>query len=311
MTTKYKEFDYYPDKYEVDNWLDDIYNTAVNTRYDVEFLDIGLPWDKIGTRHIKEAKYIKFIPAGREAFYCYWQPSQFGNAPLLVHTPGGGAEMSMHPDLVMQGYNVIHISPLGYMTPYGVNERLRGSSFLPPCLAETITTKAQGGFKQWLIDCCIAIEWARKQNKVISDRFAFFGTSQGGMGSLLLGSLYSDKGVKCIAAEEPFATNFPMNKALDESPGYKIVFDMIDELENPSEGWYALGFLDSLSHLHRLTFPVFLAAGGNDILCPHRSIMSVYEKISSSKVFYYMEGLNHDYSLQFITMISSWFKLYL
>ena len=44
-----------------------------------------------------------------ERFYAYFQPVYSGGpAPLLLHVPGYGGELSMHPELVFDGFNVLH-----------------------------------------------------------------------------------------------------------------------------------------------------------------------------------------------------------
>ena len=58
-------------------------------------------------------------------------------APLLVHTPGYGGEMSMHPELA-QYFNVLHINPLGYTTPEGKDENC------PPETIENLFLQLKG-----------------------------------------------------------------------------------------------------------------------------------------------------------------------
>ena len=68
-------------------------------------------------------------------------------APLLVHTPGYSAEISTHPELVSLGYNVLHISPLGYATPNGPDETQKRDNTWP-VLADTISSHGEKGYKQ-------------------------------------------------------------------------------------------------------------------------------------------------------------------
>jgi len=303
---------YYPSDIEVDQWLDDIWtdaNHSCDTALNFELLENGFE-NSLCIGHIKGLRYIKFFPEGRTPFYAYWQPAPNGPAPLLVHTPGYGAEICIHPDLVMSGYNVIHINPLGYMTPAGPDEtkKLEGTYFR--VLPDTVTSKAQIGYKQWLMDCVLAIRWAQAQSNVLPDRISFFGSSQGGFGSLMLGSLYKDRGVRCLAADVPFGTDFLLAKQLNEGTGYDMAFAALKGMENQKDGWHAIGLIDLQSHARRLNIPVMLTAGGEDVLCPPATIKSFFEKLSSTKLYYYIDKQPHDYTNQFITMVSSWFRLY-
>lgn len=40
-------------------------------------------------------------------------------APLLVNLPGYGSYISSHPQINDDNYNILHISPLGYVSPAG------------------------------------------------------------------------------------------------------------------------------------------------------------------------------------------------
>ena len=302
----------YPTETEVDQWLDDIWTDAgqsSDSSMGIDFLGNGFE-DSLCVGHIKDMKLIKFSPKGRSPFYAYWQPTPYGPAPLLVHTPGYGAEVCIHPDLVMLGYNVLHINPLGYMTPLGRDETkmLQGKYFR--VLPDTVISRAQTGYKQWFSDCILAIQWAQAQKNVLPDRVSFFGSSQGGFGSLMLGSLFRGRGVRCIAADVPFGVDFILARKLGTSAGYAMAFDALKEIKNQADGWYAIGIMDIQSHTRRLDLPVMLTAGGTDDLCPPQTIKSLFDNLPSTKLYYYMERQGHDYTNQFITLVSSWFRLY-
>ena len=131
-----------------------------------------------------------------------------GPAPLLIHLPGYGAEMSAHPELVAAGYNVLHINPLGYATPNGPDEtKVVNGAW--PVLPETVTTCGKKGYCDFLTQAVAAARWACAQPCVQANRLATLGTSQGGGTALLLGSLLAGRGVKAVAADVPFLTDFP------------------------------------------------------------------------------------------------------
>jgi cephalosporin-C deacetylase-like acetyl esterase len=311
MGSELEEFKYYPSQKEVDDWVDEIWKDADKANCKVELMNQHEYGAFPGIRHIKGCRFVKFSIDKAYVFYAYWQSAPSGPAPLLVHVPGYGAEMSIHPDLVMQGYNVLHISPLGYTTPSGYNESKKSKDVCWPVLPDSVRTKAQKGYKQWLMNCVIAIKWAQSLRQVLQNRVSFFGTSQGGGGSLLLGSVYKNKGVRCVAADVPFLTNFPLAKKLNVSDAYKVAaFDIMETMKDKKEAWYGMGFIDTISHAHRLTVPVMLTAGGSDLVCPPPTVQALFEKLPTTRMYYYLDGQGHEYTQHFIALATAWFRLY-
>ena len=304
---------YYPTTSERDAWLSAIWEKAVNTKVTVIKAENPIARPYFGPGHIKGCGFLLFSPEGRRPFYVYWQPVQSRRGPLLIHLPGGGAEFITHPDLTMRGYNILDVNPLGLCTPDGRDAVLWGSHLLPSVMVDTYTKGVDHGYGEWLVDCVIAVEWARRQSSVCSDRFAFFGTSQGGFGSLLMSSLYHDKGACCTAAEEPFAADFACAAQLDlpDSIVYNTIVTEIEALEDPGEGYRAMGYIDIANHIDRLDIPVLLLAGGSDILIPYQSVKSLYEKLTGIKSIIEWPGHPHDFSPLFINMTIAWFDQYL
>lgn len=307
MDTNYEEFKNYPKPEEVDKWVESIWNMAESIKCNVEVLsDNGFSFS-LGIRHVKdEFSYVKFMPEGMDEFYGYWQPVMSGPAPLLVHTPGYGAEISTHPELVSLGYNVLHISPLGYATPGGPDlTKQRDNNW--PVLADTALSQGEKGYKQWLVNCILAIKWTMKQREVIENRISFFGTSQGGGCSVLLGSIFKDKGVRCVAADVPFLTNLPVARRF-KSITYN--YEPLSSIDNIEGGWRGLGFVDTISHVKRLDCPVLLTAGGKDDLCPAGAIKSFSESLPGTFSYNYFDTLGHRCSREFISLLSSWVRMY-
>ena len=111
-----------------------------------------------------------------------------------MHLPGYGHEMSAHPELVAMGYNVLHVSPLGYASPSGPQlGRMRDGIW--PVLPETVDSGGEGGYAEWFVDCLVAVGWALGRAEVAAGRLSLFGTSQGGGAALLLviGLLWSQR----------------------------------------------------------------------------------------------------------------------
>ncbi len=299
----------YPGTVEVDEWLASIWELAKTTDCPVEMLPEQGFTQNLGMYHMPGYVYVKFSPAGMPEFYGYWQPAISGPAPLLVHVPGYGAEISAHPDLVAAGYNVLHVSPLGYSTPKGADESKRQNGEWP-VLPDTILTAGKGGYREWLANCAMAVDWALGRPETLADRVSFFGTSQGGGGALLLGSLYNDRGVRCVAADVPFLTDFKGAGGGDGSPAYALFHGIVDSLPDQAAAWQAVGLIDTLSHVHRLDIPVLLTAGGMDETCPPHTIEHLFSRLQGTRSLTFLKGVGHRYTVEFIPLAGAWFRLY-
>jgi cephalosporin-C deacetylase-like acetyl esterase len=301
-------FELYPAPAAVDAWMDEIWTAGQQASLEAELLDETGFSPQLGIRHVRGCSYVRFAGHGGAPFYGYWQPAPSQPAPLLVHTPGYGAEVSVHPDLVAQGYNVLHVNPLGYVGPGGADAaKQRNGSW--PVFQETLQSGAQGGYRQWLTDCVCAIRWATGRPEVLPERISFLGTSQGGGASLLLGSLYRGHGVRCVAADEPWMVDFPL--ALDLKPDWGQ--ELRGQLGDPARAaqlWHTLGTLDALSHVHRLDVPVLLTAGGDDATCPPPTIEALFERLPTTRLYCYLDGQPHGYTREFVTLAAAWFRLY-
>lgn len=299
---------HYPTPAEIDRWAASLWRSASRMKYDVRpVLDFAWPsW--VGVRHSR-GRFVRFSPGRMADFYCYYQPAASTPAPLAVHVPGYGTEISAHPELESAGFTVLHVNPLGYHTPKGPNEAAKGGAEAWPVLPRTARGERRGGYRDWLLDCLVAIRWAWRQGGALPDRVSFFGTSQGGGTALLLGSIFRDHGARCVAADEPFLTDFPLGGS--RGP-YGMVAAVAAEQSagRAAEVWRNVGFIDTTSHAHRLTMPVLLTAGLADETCPPDTIASLFEKLPGTRSLTCLRGQGHAYTREFLHLAASWFRLY-
>jgi cephalosporin-C deacetylase-like acetyl esterase len=307
---------HYPTPRDVDTWCRNLVAKAWKSKIEARFLDIDGYGLNLGVRHTMGRAYVRFERPGADPYYGYWQPVpavKTGPVPLLVHLPGYGGEISAHPELVFLGYNVLHINPKGYCTPTGLDDsKKRGDGF--PVMMETVESFGNHGYVDWLADAVAAVKWALAQPSVHKDRLGFFGSSQGGGGAMLLASLFRDQ-VKAVAADEPFLTNFPLRFKSEMRGGYHMAFNPLKRVaaENPrrvKDAWKAIGFVDTLSHAHRLTMPVLLTAGGRDGTIPADGVQSLFEVLPGSRSYTVMAEQIHTYTPEFLRLAEVWFRLY-
>ncbi|MGF7142651.1 cephalosporin-C deacetylase-like acetyl esterase [Anaerotaenia torta] len=248
-------------------------------------------------------RFVRIESEGYDPFYCYFQPCFNKSAPLIVHTPGYGGEMSMHPELA-QYFHVLHINPLGYTTPKGKDVAKMTMNGVGSVLPDTFTSGAKKGYFTWLVNCVMAVRWALSQENVLPDRVSFFGTSQGGGAAMLLGSVFQDI-TRAVASDQPFLTNFAM-------AGNRGAYAMGRELYEAGsrETARAEYLMDTIHHVHRFTFPVLLTSGGRDETCPPETIADLFDRIKGTKSYTHFEDLPHGYNREFVQMAKAWFLIY-
>ena len=130
------------------------------------------------------------------------------------------------------------------------------------------------------------------------------GPSQGGTSPEL--SIFRDHGTRCVAADEPFLTNYPLSNFRGAYDCTRAGFDGISY----EQGWYNLGFTDTLCHTHRMKYPVLLTLGTADIVCPPETIMSLYKRLDTDKMLFSMKDRGHGHQFEFVRHVMTWLQLY-
>lgn len=302
---RFPESALYPSVEQLERWADEIWSEAKSRKLEVKILNDRHFSQTLGEFNLRHVTYVEFRPEGMAPFYAYWQKTLGTPAPLLVHTPGYNAEISMFADMLIQGFNVIHINPLGYITPYGpdLSKKKNGAW---PVLDDTINTLGASGYRQWFINAVMAAVWAMERAESLPGRVSFFGTSQGGMGSLVLGSLFRGRGARCVAADLPYLVNLPLAKSL----GSYNIDGMIKDGVDRDSAWRAALHCDPLAHAERLDLPVLLTAGEADTLCRPETIESLYLRLKNSRCIMHIKDEPHRYTNEFLYMASAWFRMY-
>ncbi len=303
-------FKLYPTEKQVDNFLNEIKELSDSTKYVVSQNAATDPLAQSFYSYYSmwEDKMITFDCQGEMGkFYAIWQPAGLKNdAPLLVNMPGYGFESCYVNEIVFEGFNVLTIMPMGYNTPGGRNwEITKGEYGTWPVLPETLATGTKKGYRFLLAQSMLAAKWALSQPGVISDRVSFFGTSNGGGTALLMGSLMNDI-TSCVAADVPFLINFP---ASDFNNAFCYGQSAL-KFVSKEEAYKAAGYIDVLSHVHRLKFPILLTAGTADDSCPLKNIYSLFEKLTETKCFMSIKDEGHRYTREFIHLAKGWFRMY-
>lgn len=299
-------FSYYPSRDAVDAWAESLLQKSKKLTVTAAYTNDMPIQHRFGNGpNALINRFVRFSVSDGHSFYGYWQPALKKPAPLLINLPGYGGYMSMHPQINDDGYHILHISPLGYVGP----DRIRGELFLDdgnwPVLHNT-AAGLPGGYEDWLIDCLLAIDWARQQPEVLPDRVSLFGTSQGGGGSLLLASILQDQ-IRCVCADLPFLTAFPLTGLQGDAYGIlRKAYATVSE----ADFWNRLGYVDTLSHAHRLHIPTMLSSGGMDTVCPPETVAKLFEALRCTKQYTHLEDVVHTHSRQSMYLFRGWLALF-
>lgn len=304
MDEQLKETAYYPTQEELQQWAEGLFAEAETIKFEATDMSMRAFTHSMGCYNLRSVTYVKFTTDRGSTFYCYWQRAMSTPAPLLIHTPGYNSEVSMHPHLLQEGYNILHVNPLGYATPWGpdLSKKKDGSW---PVLRDFVQSYGKEGYREWLVNTILAVKWALSQPECLPDRVSFFGTSQGGAGSLVLGSVFKDHGVRCVAADLPYLVNLPLCKKIG------CYNTGADNMEDPEKAWKAVMHMDAYAHRERLSaMPVLLTAGGADTLCRQETIRSLFDALTGMKSFMLIKDEPHRYTQPFLYMAAAWFRMF-
>lgn len=299
-------FSHYPSTDQVDSWAQVLLKKSLCDSVVGSYTEDAPVTQPFGNGpNALISRYVRFAAKDGRTFYGYWQPALKQPAPLLINLPGYGGCISLHPQINDDGYHILHISPLGYITPRNIREDLLLEDGNWPVLHNT-AIGLPGGYEDWLLDCLLAIRWAKEQPGVLADRVSLFGTSQGGGGALLLASILQDQ-LRCVCADLPFLTGFPLTGLQGEAYG---ILRKAYGTTSEADFWNRLGYIDTLSHAHRITIPVMLSGGGRDTVCPPAVIQVLFERLNCSKQYTYLKDLVHTHSRQSMFLFRTWLALY-
>lgn len=305
-------FENYPTSNEIQYWIDCLWGEAEKKPVTATCLGTRGETMNVRATGMPLSSIHRFEQEGMRPFYGMWTPYHTGGPrPLVVHTPGYGAEMSFHAELCRDGYNVLELSPMGYWTPDGMAAELQWqdpSGNIWPVLPNTVLDPfSMESYFGWMLNVIGAIRWAMSQPSVIPDRVCFFGTSQGGGASLLLGSIFKGRGTRCVCADEPFLTNYPMSEWRGAYDHARLGFE---KMEDKAKAWHNLGYVDTMAHAQRMSYPVLLTLGTKDTVCPPETVQSLYETLDTQKALVSFKDRPHGYQYEFLHHVMTWLKLY-
>lgn len=233
------------------------------------------------------------IPVQGEAKARHW--------PVLVTTSGySGNGQGVQLSECQRGYAVLQIYPRGQGV--SANYFTINSDKLSTKLNSPEGYYYQGAYA----DIIRMIDYIFTRPDIDTNKVALVGTSQAGGISLAVTAL--DNRVKAIVAHVPFLCNFRLAATMPSLT--KTLLDRAGA--NNERSYKTLDYFDPYILSDRIKVPVFMTAGGKDVLCPEQTIKSVYNKIQSVKEYKFYPDLPHtscldSYALTW-TFLDKYFK---
>ena len=273
---------------KIDKWCESIRKKAEKTTVKINVLK-------------KKTKNFQWVKFSYEGGYFYGKYREKNSSYLLVSLPGYNSEWNDLAAYLGGDYDIIQLSPQGYNTPYGFNQkkRLRGTW---PVLYDTVTkTDEDTGYNKWFFEAVLATVKIRKPGQ----KLIFLGTSQGGGASLIMSSVFNDLAVACNS-EMPFLIG------LSDINYKKICEFVLNQLNSPEiiiYNFYAkerLHVIDPVKHRERLVCPVLLVSGELDRDCTKEDIFMLYELLGCKKKYVELKGQGHGYSEKFKILAKDW-----
>lgn len=232
-------------------------------------------------------------------FYGRYKDNNANN--LLVSLPGYNSDWNDMSGYLCDEYDILQLSPLGYNTPDGFDERKRKRGAWPVLYDTVSEIDETVGYNQWFLEVCLAIKALKKEGQ----KLMFLGTSQGGGAALVMSSIFNECTAAC-ASEMPFLIGF-------SSFNYPRVRNFVaNQIGNPEKmiyDFYAkerLFVIDPIIHSSRITCPVLLIAGELDRECPSEDIFKLYEMLGCKKEYIELKNQGHGYTKEFIELAKQW-----
>lgn len=113
--------------------------------------------------------------------------------------------------------------------------------------------------------------------------------------------------MRCVCADLPFLTDFPGSGL--QGAAYSLLQSAYEKTPH-ADFWNRLGYIDTISHAHRLTMPVMLSAGGADDTCPKETVEHLFQLLPGTKQYTFLEHQEHTHSRSSMYLFSAWLRMY-
>ncbi len=231
--------------------------------------------------------------------------SEDQRVPAVLAVPGYGGAKAIPVNLPMAGYAVLTLFPRGQ------GESLQDWQVDPGTtkLTHRLGDKLQYYYRAAFMDCVRGIDFLSSRGEVDPTRIGMWSRSQGGGFTLTTASL--DPRLSAAVAEEPFLCNYPESVGIPTSPYCELTDYMAAHPDRRQQAMDMLAYFDPINLVDRITCPTLVNIGMDDPVCPYRTIMPVFERITCLKSLCVYPGLAHSPCTDFNQQAMDWLRRYL
>jgi cephalosporin-C deacetylase len=131
------------------------------------------------------------------------------------------------------------------------------------------------------VDCIRALDVMATRPEVDMQRIGVQGVSQGGGLSLVVAAL--DARPRLVMSGVPFLCHFPRAVAVSDSNPYKEIATYLHRRpEHTEQAFRTLSYFDAFNLADRITCPVLMTVGLQDLICPPSTVYATYNRIRSA-----------------------------
>ncbi|HVC33334.1 MAG TPA: acetylxylan esterase [Chloroflexota bacterium] len=222
----------------------------------------------------------------RGARICAWFIAQSGarSQPTMVFYHGySGSKGQVYDYLgwALQGYTVVAVDVRGQSGDSSDSE-VYPSGHVTGWMTKGITSPQTYYYRGVYVDCLRALDFAASRPEVDANRIGIAGASQGGGLSLAVAAL--DRRPKLALPEVPYLCHF--RRALEvtnQNPYQEIALYCNRYPDRVESAFDTLSYFDNVNLAERITCPVLMTVGLQDLICPPSTIFAAYNRIQSEK----------------------------
>ncbi|MBI2940462.1 MAG: acetylxylan esterase [Chloroflexi bacterium] len=246
---------------------------------DVSLEPIDYPVDGLGVARI-------LYDGWRGARIGGWFLARAGarSQPTLIFYHGySGSKGQVYDYLgwALQGYTVLAVDVRG-QSGESSDGTVYPGGHVTGWMTQGITAPEDYYYRGVYVDCVRALDVAVTRPEVDAARLGVAGVSQGGGLTLAVAAL--DPRPKLAMPEVPFLCQFPRALELTNQNPYQEIALYCNRYPDRHDAVFrTLSYFDNLNLADRITCPVLMTVGLQDLICPPSTVYAAYNRIQSPK----------------------------
>jgi cephalosporin-C deacetylase-like acetyl esterase len=227
-----------------------------------------------------------------------------GKLPAVLAVPGYGGDKQIPAHLVINGFAVLTLYPRGQGESRQEWELEYGTK-----LTYNVTDKEKYYYRGGYMDCLRGLDFLCSRAEIDTERLGMWSRSQGGGFTLATAAL--DRRLRVAVAEEPFLCNYPVAIDVTTRPYVELYEYAQQHPEERQAILDTLAYFDPLNLGALIQCPTLVNVGMKDEVVPYRTVMPVFERITSPKAIHIYPDLDHNPCSDFNAHAMSWLRRYL